>query len=90
MHYNNHSGAYIAGTRNSTGAYIVIMASLQALVNCLLVWKSSCENKLRPLKQLQMLVDIQLIIRTSIRSWRVNMSDARAPVHETKTSLHFS
>ena len=27
-HYNNHSGAYIAGTRNSTGAYIVIMASL--------------------------------------------------------------
>ena len=46
-HYNNHSGAYIAGTRNSTGAYIVIMASLQALVNSLLVWQSSCENKLR-------------------------------------------
>ena len=45
-HYNNHSGAYIAGTRNSTGAYIVIMASLQALVNSLLVWQSSCENKL--------------------------------------------
>ena len=36
-HYNNHSGAYTAGTRNSTGAYIVIMASLQALVNSLLV-----------------------------------------------------
>ena len=51
-HYNNHSGAYIAGTRNSTGAYIVIMASLQVLVNSLLVWQSSCENKLRPLKQL--------------------------------------
>ena len=50
-HYNNHSGAYIAGTRNSTGAYIVIMASLQALVNSRLVWQSSCENKLRPLKQ---------------------------------------
>ena len=46
-HYNNHSGAYIAGTRNSTSAYIVIMASLQALVNSLLVWQSSCENKLR-------------------------------------------
>ena len=32
-HYNNHSGAYIAGTQNSTGAYIIIMACLQALVN---------------------------------------------------------
>ena len=49
---NNHSGAYIADTRNSTGAYIVIMASLQALVSSLLVWQSSCENKLRPSKQL--------------------------------------
>ena len=39
----------IAGTGNSTGTYIVIMASLQALVNSLLVWQSSCENKLRPL-----------------------------------------
>ena len=28
-HYNNYSGAYIAGTQNYTGAYI-IMASLQA------------------------------------------------------------
>ena len=36
-HYNNHSGAYIAGTQNYTGAYI-IMASLQALVNNLLVY----------------------------------------------------
>ena len=50
-HYNNHSGSYVAGTRNSTGSYIVIMASLQVLVNSLLVWKSSCESKLRPLKQ---------------------------------------
>ena len=39
-HYNNHSGAYIAGTQNS---YIIIMASLQVLVNNLLVWQSSCE-----------------------------------------------
>ena len=35
--YNNHSGAYIADTQNSTGAYIVIMASLQELVNNLFV-----------------------------------------------------
>ena len=45
-HYNNHSGAYIAGTQNSTGAYIVIMASLQTFVNSLPVWQSSCESKL--------------------------------------------
>ena len=32
-----------------TGAYI-IMASLQALVNNLLVWQSSCASKPRPLK----------------------------------------
>ena len=38
----------IAGTQNSTGAYI-IMAYLQALVNNLLVWQSSCESKLCPL-----------------------------------------
>ena len=43
------SGAYIAGTQNSIGAYIVITASLQALVNNLLVWQSSCESKLCPL-----------------------------------------
>ena len=36
-HYNNHSSAYIAGTQNSTGAYKLIMACLQALVNNLLV-----------------------------------------------------
>ena len=83
-HYNNHSGAYIAGTRNSTGAYIVIMASLQALVNSLLVWQSSCENKLRVF---QMLVDVQLIIRTSISGWRINRSGARAPVRETMVSV---
>ena len=47
-HYNNHSGAYIAGTQNYIGAYI-IMASLQALVNNLLVWQSTCETKSRPL-----------------------------------------
>ena len=34
---------------DDTGAYI-IMASLQALVNNLLVWQSSCASKLRPLK----------------------------------------
>ena len=43
------------------------MASLQALVNNLLVWQSSCASKLRPLKTanifVQPLVDIQLIIR---------------------------
>ena len=42
-HYNNHSGAYIAATQNYTGAYL-IMASLQALVNNLLVWQSSCAS----------------------------------------------
>ena len=51
-HYNNHSGAYIAATQNYTGAYI-IMASLQALVNNLLMWQSSCASKLRPLKTAQ-------------------------------------
>ena len=60
-HYNNHSDAYIAGTQNYTGAYI-IMASLQALVNNLFVWQSR-----RPLKTanifVQLLVDVQLIIR---------------------------
>ena len=65
-HYNNHSGAYIAATQNYTGAYI-FMASLQALVNNLLVWQSSCASKLRPLKTanifIQPLVDVQLIIR---------------------------
>ena len=45
--YNNHLGAYIAGTQNSTGAYI-IMACLQALVNNLLVWQSSCVSNLCP------------------------------------------
>ena len=49
-HYNNHSGAYVAATQIYTGAYI-IMASLQVLVNNLLVWQSSCASKLRPLKQ---------------------------------------
>ena len=57
---------YIAGTQNYTGAHI-IMASLQALVNNLLVWQSSCASKLRPLKtaniSVQLLVDVQLIIR---------------------------
>ena len=85
-HYNNHSGAYIAGTRNSTGAYIVIMASLQALVNSLLVWQSSCENKLR-VNSFQTLVDVQLIIRTSISGWRVNRSGVREPVRETMVSV---
>ena len=33
----------IGGTQNSTGAYIIIMACLQALNN-LLVWQSSCES----------------------------------------------
>ena len=47
-HYNNHSSAYIAGTQNYVGAYI-ITAPLQALVNNLLVCQSSCESKLRPL-----------------------------------------
>ena len=36
-HYNNHSDAYIEAIQNYTGAYI-IMASLQAFVNNLLVW----------------------------------------------------
>ena len=35
-YYNNHSDAYIAATQNYIGAYI-FMASLQALVNNLLV-----------------------------------------------------
>ena len=85
-YYNNHSVAYIAGTQNSTCAYIVIIASLQALVNNLLVWQSSCESKLCPLNLLiQLLVNVQLIIRTSIRIliWCTR-------VHKTKTSLHFS
>ena len=43
----NHSGAYITGTQNYTGAYI-IMASLQVLGNNLLVWQSSCARKLHP------------------------------------------
>ena len=74
-HYNNHSGAYIAGTQNYAGAYIT-MASLQVLVNNLLVWQSSCASKLRPLKTVNIfvhpLVNVQLIIRTSISGWRVN------------------
>ena len=57
----------MAGTQNYTGGYI-IMASLQVLVNNLLVWQSSCASKLRPLKTanilfVQLLVDVQLIIR---------------------------
>ena len=85
-HYNNHSGAYIAATQNYTGAYI-IMASLQALVNNLLVWQSSCASKLRPLKTanifVQPLVDVQLIIRNIDKRlarklvWRVNWSGVR-------------
>ena len=43
------------------------MASLQVLVNNLLVWQNSCASKLRPLKTanifVQPLVDVQLIIR---------------------------
>ena len=73
QHVNNHSGAYIAATQNYTGAYI-IMASLQVLVNNLLVWQSSCASKLRTLKTanifvqtanifVQPFVDVQLIIR---------------------------
>ena len=60
------------------------MASLQALVNNLLVWQSSCTSKLRPLKTanifVQPLVDVQLIIR--------NMDKRLA--RETKTGLRFS
>ena len=45
-HYNNHSGAYVYSRfTNYIGTYI-IMASLQALVNNLLVWQSSCASKL--------------------------------------------
>ena len=66
------------------------MASLQALVNNLLVWQSSCASKLRPLKTMnifvQRLVDVQLVIRTSISGWRVS----RKLVRETKTGLCFS
>ena len=36
-HYHNHLGAYIAGTQNYTGTNIIV-ASLQVLVNNLLVW----------------------------------------------------
>ena len=85
-YYNNHSGAYIAATQNYTGAYI-IMASLQVLVNNLLVWQSSCASKLRPLKAtnifVQPLVDVQLIIRNIDKRlarklvWRVNWSGVR-------------
>ena len=80
-HYNNHLGAYIAATQNYTGANI-IMASLQALINNLLVWQSSCASKLHPLKTanifVQLLVDVQLIIRNIDKRlarklvWRVN------------------
>ena len=87
-HYNNHSGAYTAATQNYTGTYI-IMASLQALVNNLLVWQSSCASKLHPLKTtnifVQPIVDVQLIIRNIDKRlarklvWRVN-----------KTGVHFS
>ena len=35
----------------------------------------------------QTLVDVQLIIRTSISGWRVNMSGARVPVRETMVSV---
>ena len=46
------------------------MASLQALVNNLLVWQSSCASKLHPLKTanifVQLLVDVQLIIRNIV------------------------
>ena len=85
-YYNNHSGAYIAATQNYTGAYI-IMASLQVLVNNLLVWQSSCASKLHPLKTtnifVQPLVDVQLIIRNIDKrlarklAWRVNWSGVR-------------
>ena len=54
MHYREvrHSPLYyllliIATTQNYTGVYI-IMACLQAFVNNLLVWQSSCKSKLRP------------------------------------------
>ena len=74
-HYNNHSGAYIAATQNYTGAYI-IMASLQALVNNLLVWQSSCASKLRPLKT-------KRLARKLV--WRARLRGAR-----TKTGVRFS
>ena len=46
INYNNHLGAYIAAAQNSTGANIISLFNLQALVNNLLV---CCESKLRPL-----------------------------------------
>ena len=49
--YNNHSGAHIADTQNSIEVLtqLIIIACLQALVNNLLVWQSSCKRKLGPL-----------------------------------------
>ena len=46
---NNHLGTYKAGIQNSTGAFMIIMAYLQTLVNNLPVWQRSCESKLHPL-----------------------------------------
>ena len=64
---NNHPGAYIAGIRNSIGAYIVITASLQQ--------PSACVAK-QLLRQIisfktgnlffKTLVNVQLMIRTLI------------------------
>ena len=57
------------------------LPSLQALVNNLLVWQSSCASKLCPLKTanifVQPLVNVQLMIRTWISGLAL----------ETKTSL---
>ena len=65
------------------------MASLQVLVNNLLVWQSSCASKLRPLKTVnifvQPLVDVQLIIR-NIDKWLVH----KLFWHVRLTGLYFS
>ena len=67
------------------------MASLQALVNNLLVWQSSCTSKLRPLKTVnifvKLLVDVQLIIR-NMDKWLAHKLVLVSC--ETKTGLCFS
>ena len=72
-------------------AYIVIMASLQALVNNLLVWQSSCESPVNSESISPAACRCSAYNQNIDKPWRVNCSGTQiALARETKTSLHFS